>query len=151
MSGRDDALSPPGALTGKSQFDEVFAAKQSTASRHFRAHVKLLAQGPARLGMAIGRRIDKRAVIRNRLRRQVRESLRRQPLRTAALAVVITARPTAAQLSRDEAWADLQLLWQRLAERLDHVPQVAADEARQPRRAPPPTARIERAGANRDN
>lgn len=118
MSGRPDALSPPGALSGKSQFDEVFAAKQSTASRHFRAHVKLLEHGPARLGMAIGRRIDKRAVVRNRLRRQVRESLRRHPLRSAAMAVVVTARHSAAQVPADEVWSDLQRLWQRLAERL---------------------------------
>jgi len=105
-------------LSGKAQFDEVFAAKQSVASRHFRAHVKLLEHGPARLGMAIGRRIDKRAVCRNRLRRQTRESLRQQPLRSAAVAIVITARPPVAQLAREEVWADLQLLWQRLAQRL---------------------------------
>lgn len=129
MPGRAGALSPPGVLSGKSQFDEVFAAKQSTASRHFRAHVKPLAAGPARLGMAIGRRIDKRAVVRNRLRRQVRESLRQSPLNAAPLAVVVTARPQVATLPRDEVWADLQQLWRRLAQRLGSVPQALPGQA----------------------
>jgi ribonuclease P protein component len=64
--------------------------------------------------MAVSRRVDKRAVQRNRLRRQIRESFRQRCGQLPVLDLVITAKPEAAQAARDQVWHDLELLWSRL-------------------------------------
>ena len=73
--------------------------------------------GFARLGQAISRRVSKRAVDRNRIRRIVRESFRQARPRLPATDVLIIAEAQAVTRSRVELRADLDRLWQRLAER----------------------------------
>jgi hypothetical protein len=71
MSGRSAALPRSARLTGKAQFDRVFALRTTRNSRYFRLNLADNGLAHARLGMAVSRRVDKRAVQRNRLRRQV--------------------------------------------------------------------------------
>ena len=126
MSGRDAALSPAQALTGKAQFDRIFSARQSLASRFFRAHYLANTLDRPRLGMAIGRRIDKRAVVRNRLRRQVRESCRLALPGIPAVDVVVTARHEVDKAESAAIWRDLGHLWRRLCQRLEPVAGASA-------------------------
>ncbi len=56
--------------------------------------------GHARLGLAIGRRVSPHAVIRNTLKRIVRERFRHLAPRLPALDIVLNARAPAAQLDR---------------------------------------------------
>ncbi len=121
MTGRAVALSPAQALSGKAPFDRIFSARQSLASRFFRAHYLANELGRPRLGMAIGRRIDKRAVVRNRLRRQVRESVRVGLPPTLPVDIVVTARNEVVQAAGPEVWRDLGHLWTRLQERLQRA------------------------------
>ena len=127
MTGRAVALSPAQALSGKAQFDRIFSARQSLASRFFRAHYLGNELGHPRLGMAIGRRIDKRAVVRNRLRRQVRESVRVSLPATLPVDIVVTARNEVVQAAGGEVWRDLGQLWIRLQDRLART--VASEPA----------------------
>jgi ribonuclease P protein component len=117
MSGRSAALPRSARLTGKAQFDRVFALRTTRNSRYFRLNLADNGLDNARLGMAVSRRVDKRAVQRNRLRRQVRESFRLAWPGLPALDIVVTARPDAAQAERSLVWADLQALWAALAAR----------------------------------
>lgn len=68
--------------------------------------------GPARVGVVVGRRVG-RAVVRNRVRRRLREILRQLPL-APAQDVVVSARPSAAAASfwelREELWGLLEEL-----------------------------------------
>lgn len=105
---------PRTVLSGKSQFDRVFAAGQRAGSRYFRVHYADGGAGLARLGMAVSRKVDKRAVNRNRLRRQIRESFRRNRSELPVLDLVVTARPEAAGAAREQVWQDLSKLWSRL-------------------------------------
>ncbi|MDZ3823519.1 MAG: ribonuclease P protein component [Pseudoxanthomonas sp.] len=98
-------------LSGKAQFDRVFAAGHRRGSRYFRLVVADNGLDHPRLGMAVSRRIDRRAVVRNRLRRQVREAFRLHWRDLPAIDVVVTARPEAAHAPRAEVWADLLALW----------------------------------------
>ncbi len=50
-------------------------------------------EGPTRIGFAVGKRLDKRAVIRNRIRRRLRDVLRRLELREGYDVVVLARRP----------------------------------------------------------
>ena len=69
----------------------------------------------ARLGMAVSRRVSKLAVVRNRIRRQIRESFRLNRARLPACDILVIARQSAAQQSNAQLRAELELLWSRLA------------------------------------
>lgn len=111
-SGAAPELRP--VLSGRTQFDRVFAAGHRAGSRYFRVIYVDTGHAQARLGMAVSRRVDKRAVRRNLLRRQIRESFRRLRTQLPAFDLVITAKPEAAKASREQIWHDLDALWSRL-------------------------------------
>lgn len=102
-------------LSGKPAFDRVFAARLKRNSRYFRFHYAASELDHARLGMAVSRRVDKRSVVRNRLRRQIRHSFRLAAAQLPFLDIVVNAKPEAAQAPRDEVWRDLIEAWPRLA------------------------------------
>lgn len=68
----------------------------------------------ARLGLAISKRVSKRAVERNRIKRLVRESFRRVRLGLPSIDLVVMAREAAAGVPGDELLAELDALWRRL-------------------------------------
>lgn len=70
--------------------------------------------GQARLGLAISKRVSKRAVERNRIKRLVRESFRRARLGLLPIDLVVMARETAAGVPGTELLAELDALWRRL-------------------------------------
>jgi ribonuclease P protein component len=69
----------------------------------------------ARLGMAVSRRVSKLAVVRNRIRRQVRENFRLHRARLPACDILVIARQSAATQSNAQLRAELETLWSRLA------------------------------------
>ena len=69
----------------------------------------------ARLGLAIAKKQVKRAVDRNRIKRVIRESFRRQANRLTGLDIVVLARRDTAQHNNDKLTASLERHWQRLA------------------------------------
>ena len=81
------------------------------------------AEPPARLGVTTTRKVGG-AVVRNRLRRIVREVFRRSLVRPRlrGLELVVHLRPEAARLSYDELACDLELLLARIAERWESAP-----------------------------
>jgi ribonuclease P protein component len=102
-------------LRSKTDFDRVFAGGRRRQSRFFRYTSLESLAGCARLGMAVSRRVDKRAVVRNRLRRQIRESFRAARLQLPPLDIVVTAKAEAAAADRVEVWQDLVRFWASLA------------------------------------
>ena len=71
-------------------------------------------QSSARLGMAISKRVSKRAVDRNRLKRLIRESFRRVRGELPPYDLLIMARDVAVPLPGPELLAELDALWRRL-------------------------------------
>ena len=71
----------------------------------------------ARLGLAISKRVSKRAVERNRIKRLVRESFRRFRTQLPAVDLLVVARDHAAGLPGPELLADIDQLWKKLASR----------------------------------
>ena len=69
----------------------------------------------ARLGMAVSRRVSKLAVVRNRIRRQIRETFRLQRAGLPCFDVLIIARTTAATQDNRVLREELLQLWRRLA------------------------------------
>ena len=68
----------------------------------------------ARMGMAVSRRVSKRAVERNRIKRQLRESFRRTRAKLPPLDLLVIARSEAAAVDNATLRAELDRLWPRL-------------------------------------
>ena len=79
-------------LRRRADFEQVFDSGQLVRGRSLAVRVLERGQGAARVGFAIGKRLDKRAVVRNRARRRLQEALRPLPLRDGYDLVVLGRR-----------------------------------------------------------
>ena len=97
------------------EYEAVFAARYRRDGRYFRLHVapSAVTEAPARLGITVSRRVERRAVARNRIKRQVREGFRQVRSTLAGHDFVVIARPEAAAASNAALRADLAALWLR--------------------------------------
>jgi ribonuclease P protein component len=68
----------------------------------------------ARLGLAISKRVSKRAVERNRIKRLLRESFRQVRHQLPPVDLVVMAREQAAGLPGTELLAEIDALWRKL-------------------------------------
>jgi len=95
-----------------------FAALRHTSgrlgSRCFSVRYRVNELGHPRMGLAISKRVSKRAVDRNRIKRLVRESFRRARLDLPAVDLMVMAREQACGLPGPELLAELQQLWKKL-------------------------------------
>ena len=95
-------------------FKACFAARQRLSGRYFLLQWRASDGTRPRLGLAVSRRVDRRAVVRNRIKRLTRESFRAaQPL-LPPCDLVLVAKPEAAKASNAALCADLLALWKRL-------------------------------------
>lgn len=74
-------------------------------------------QADARLGLVVSRRVSPRAVVRNRIKRQIRESFRSLEPTLAGLDVVVTARQRAANADNAALRLSLTRHWNTLRSR----------------------------------
>jgi len=93
------------------EFKTVFDQRRVIANDLFRIHYADSAE--PRLGMAISKRVSPRAVARNRIRRQIRESFRLIRPRLVPMNFVVLAKPTAAHADSIRLRQSLNQLWQR--------------------------------------
>jgi ribonuclease P protein component len=70
--------------------------------------------GHARLGLAISKRVSKRAVERNRIKRLLRESFRRVRHQLPAVDMMVMAREQAAGVPGTQLLAEIDGLWKKL-------------------------------------
>ena len=85
-------------LNGK-QFSTVFDTKRRLHGACFSLHVASNEFGYARLGLAVSRRVSKKAVERNRLKRIVRDSFRHHQHELGSIDYVVVAKITAVERS----------------------------------------------------
>jgi ribonuclease P protein component len=95
-----------------------FAALRSSSGRAggrcFHLRYRDNALGHARLGLAISKRVSKRAVERNRIKRLLRESFRRVRHQLPAVDLMVMAREQAAGMPGADLLTELDLLWKKL-------------------------------------
>ena len=104
-------------LRQPAEFKAVFAQGKRFHQPLLTAVAAPSTQGHARLGLAISRKASKKAVCRNRIKRQIRESFRQQQDRLPAVDIVIMARREAAAADNSRLRADLAALWKRMNKR----------------------------------
>ncbi|MCE5233834.1 MAG: ribonuclease P protein component [Mizugakiibacter sp.] len=95
-----------------------FAALRSAAgrlsSRYFQIRYGVGGAACARLGLAVSRRVSKRAVERNRIKRLVREAFRQARAELPPLDLLVIARAEAVTQPGPVLLDDLARLWTRL-------------------------------------
>ncbi len=118
MSERGAAGFPPTArLARAEQFRRAFRHGTRLKDRNFTLIAHPNGTPEARLGLAISRKHAGNAVVRNRLKRVVRESFRQRRTLLAGLDIVFVARPGLGKLSNERLFAALDRNWQRLIEK----------------------------------
>jgi len=105
------------------EFKRVFDARQVESNRYFRIHWAARSESEyrparcpsvgARLGLAIAKRVARRAVDRNRIRRIARESFRQRRHRLRSADFVVLAKPAATEADSRTLKLALEQLWLR--------------------------------------
>jgi ribonuclease P protein component len=100
------------------QFNAVFANLKRLHGRFFSLHLLVNEVDHHRLGLAVSRKVSKRAVDRNRIKRQVRDAFRHFQARDSAgkdkgnkLDMVIVAKPPAADADTQLLRRELEKMW----------------------------------------
>lgn len=104
-------------LTESEDFSRVFKHCVRSADRYFTvlAHFQDLSR--PRLGLAVSRKSARRAVVRNRIKRLVRESFRHGCESLPSADIVVISRPPAAEASNQTLTHSLETHWRRLRDR----------------------------------
>ncbi|RMG31759.1 MAG: ribonuclease P protein component [Gammaproteobacteria bacterium] len=118
MVGRDHRFRPRHRLRTPAEFRRVFARGQRSSDRELTVLALPNGRPYPRLGMAVSRKVSKKAVVRNRLRRRIREVFRLHRGELPGLDLVVVARPGAAELDYHTLEQRLRGHWRRLARRL---------------------------------
>jgi ribonuclease P protein component len=121
-------------LLNPSEFSRVFRHPSVSSDRYFKVLARYNDGRRSRLGMAVSRQVDKRAVVRNRIKRVIRESFRqyaaarvrdaRGTLRgpesgqIPAVDLVVLPRRPCAIVCNEELFRSLAVHWSRLEQRL---------------------------------
>ena len=106
-------------LIKPTDFQSVFERNAASNDALFRIIARPSAQQESRLGLAVSRKVDRRAVGRNRIKRIVRESFRHWRALDAAagrpaLDIVVLARPAAAAADNQRLFSSLDHHWTAL-------------------------------------
>lgn len=96
-------------------FARLRGISRRVGSRHFSAEVAANDGDGARLGLAVSRRVSKKAVRRNRIKRIARDSFRRIRAGLPAVDILLIARGSADLEANAGLRAELERLWQRIA------------------------------------
>ena len=110
---RPAGFSPRRRLHTPQEFGRVFADPVRSTDKFFTVLARASTHDVARLGLTISRRVAKRAVDRNRLKRLARESFRTQRS-LPAWDFVVLAKPGADQSERDALRSSLDRHFERL-------------------------------------
>ncbi|HLF31955.1 MAG TPA: ribonuclease P protein component [Xanthomonadales bacterium] len=118
-------LSRRSRLSGQAAFNRVFQQAVVSADASFKVLGRCSDQTESRLGMAVSRQVDKRAVERNRLKRVVRQSFQEHYAsgdRRDALDIVVLPRRPAVSESNKKLFEQLSRHWRRIDERIKDAP-----------------------------
>ncbi len=95
----------------------MFKRAQRSADKEFTILSRSNQLGWARVGLAVSRKVSPRAVVRNRIKRMVRESFRQHQDQLGGLDLVVIGKPAAAARTRTELTRSLEHHWSRIAKR----------------------------------
>jgi ribonuclease P protein component len=107
---RKDGLSRRHRFAVQGSFGPVLRSPRKFRGTHAQLHVVAGSPGVSRLGIALTRRNAPSSVLRNRIKRAVRELFRRHPVKLAGLDLVVALRTKLAPGAEKALGAEVALL-----------------------------------------
>ncbi len=101
-------------LLSAAEFKQVFSKARKSIDENFTVLFAENHLTHPRLGMAIAKKQVKLAVVRNRVKRVIRESFRRHQVVLPALDIVVLARRGIADKEKSELHRSLRMHWRRI-------------------------------------
>ena len=132
----DTGLPPAARVRARAEFDRVFERGRRTSDPILSLHW-LRDDAPARLGLAVSRKVDPRAVGRNRIKRVLRAEFRTLRLHLPHGDYVLVARPPARTCDADALRAAFSTLLRRAGALPPAVPGGTMPAACPPGETPP--------------
>ena len=117
MLARAAAFGKSQRLLKPAEYKRVFEQRQSAHNAHFGVYVANNALDRPRLGLVVSKKVSKKAVVRNRIKRQIRENFRLQQGKLGARDFVVVAKAPLADIAFDTIAPQLQPLWSRAIKR----------------------------------
>ena len=96
-------------------FAAVIDGKNRNSNPLFTVYSAINSLAYARLGVTVSRKVSLKAVVRNRIKRVIRESFRQQQTRFKGQDIVVIAAPRANRATAKEVARSLQQHWDTLA------------------------------------
>ena len=107
-------------LVRPSEFKRVFENPTVSKDHCFRVLARAGSADRSRLGMAVSRRVEKRATARNRIKRIIRESFRQRfGAGGRPIDVVVLPANASATISNEQLFRSLDRHWTRILAKLD--------------------------------
>ena len=97
-----------------SEFQTIYKHGQWVANRELVANFKSQNNHTSRIGITVSKKVSKRAIDRNRIKRQIREWFRRKKLLCADFDLIITAKPSVIIKTNQEIQHSLNDLWRKV-------------------------------------
>ena len=98
-------------------FRRVFKARIKLVSGPLAIYLRSNDEGISRLGITVSKKVSKKAVERNRIKRLAREFFRTHPNMLDGFDIIVNAFPGCAQLNNQEVTKQLQSVWARAQKR----------------------------------
>lgn len=102
------------------EFKRVFDQRRSAHNNFFGVYVSKNTLNHARVGLVVSKKVSKKAVIRNRIKRQIRESFRHQQNELGSMDFIVVAKLPLEQIAFDTITCKLQPLWTQALKRCKH-------------------------------
>jgi len=104
-------------LLKPAEFKRVFELRQSAHNAHFGIYAAKNTLGQPRVGLVVSKKVSKKAVVRNRIKRQIRENFRLHKTSLGAHDFVVVAKTPLSAIAFDSITPPLQSLWPRAIKR----------------------------------
>jgi ribonuclease P protein component len=111
---KDARFSRRAKLSTKAEFQNVFAQPIKSGDAYFTVLARPNTLGFPRLGLAISGKLAKSAVVRNRIKRIIRESFRHHQSHLGGIDVVVIGRTNLTDCANAMLFNSLQRHWARL-------------------------------------
>lgn len=108
------SLPPSARLRSAADFAGLRAVKGRLNGTLFAIRYGPGVTASVRMGMAVSRKVSKRAVERNRIKRTIRESFRQRRTKLPLIDILVIARSAATAADNAALRAELERLWARL-------------------------------------
>jgi ribonuclease P protein component len=110
-----EAFDKSSRLLEKADFSNVFSSGVRNHGKYFLIVFCLHLPGSARLGIAVSRKVSKKAVVRNRIKRQIRESFRINKNKLNGMYCVVIAKQAAAITEKSVLRSSLDAHWRKIS------------------------------------